>query len=83
MRKALVGVLVGSLLLAIAACGGGSDPGVASATAESGAPRAGTTNTSSAPAPNLKSQLLTLDALPTGWAVDNSSDDSSGSAPNA
>jgi hypothetical protein len=74
VRKALVGVLAGSLLLA--ACGSSGGSGIQSQ-GTAGVGSSGK-NTSS---PKLKPQLLTLDALPTGWAVDNSSDESSGTAP--
>lgn len=36
---------------------------------------------SSAPSRNLKSQLLTVSELPSGWAIDNSSDSGSASTP--
>lgn len=59
----------------LAACSSsGSNPG-------SSSPPSNPQSSSSIPARNLKSQLLSVSDLPSGWAIDNSSDTSSNSIP--
>jgi hypothetical protein len=60
--------------------------GVAACSSSSSAPGASSAaskpqSSASVPARNLKPQLLTVAELPTGWAVDNSSDSSDSGAP--
>lgn len=75
----VVGAAV-STLVVLAACGSSVVPGSPASSGGSSSPSTVAT-TPSKPAPDLKAQLLTVAGMPSGWAVDNSSDDSGGGAP--
>lgn len=76
---AVVGAAV-STLLVLAACGSSVVPGSPASSDGSSSPST-VANTPSKPAPDLKAQLLTVAGLPSGWAVDNSSDSGNASTP--
>lgn len=67
----------------LAACSGSTGGSGSAATTSSGGSSAATApaGTTSAPAPNVKSQLLSVSDLPTGWAIDNSQDNGDTSTP--
>jgi hypothetical protein len=72
MRWLAVGI--GTVFLLAACSSSGGDPG-------SSPPASNPQTAASVPVRNLKPQLLTVSDLPTGWAVDNSSDSGGGTAP--
>lgn len=81
MRRVLVVVSAGLLLAACSSSGGnpgGSPPAPVTGSTASGGSKA---SSPAAPPRNLKPQLLTVADLPSGWAVDNSSDSGGGTAP--